>query len=215
MKHPILCAHRLSALIFALMTLIAPLQAQELSEPLEKFRQNCLNERAFARSADLDGLNRCAKEFRRMDIIPLTDKVLVPHEADTLARAGHLQFSAEYVDTLIICNLERMDIKGDVHTAFRGTQGEVGISHQGIPARSRRTFTFQGYSTQEFLVIAEDDTDLRIEVLHPATGTRYVSGAATEGVQAFSWDMGEGTSECTLTIENPTDRDVLCVIASN
>lgn len=205
----------LPVLLLALIARANPLQAQELSEPLERFKQICLNERTFARNADLDGLDRCSREFRRMNIGSLTGDILAAHEPDTLSRAGHLQFSAKYIDTLIICNLERMQIKSDLHIAFRGPATEINISHQGIPAHARRSFTFRGFRRQEFLVISENNEDLRIEVTHPETGTRYASGATDEGVQAFCWDMGDEESCCTLAIENPTDRDVLCVIASN
>lgn len=215
MKHTTSFTRHLSVLLLVLTAFAAPLQAQQLSEPLETFKQNCLSERAFAQAADLDGLDRCAKAFRRMSIAPLAHDVLTPHEADTLARAGHLQFSAKYIDTLIICHLERMQIKSDLHITFRNTMADISISHQGIPARSHRSFTFRGLGQQEFLVISEDEGDLRIEVTHPATNTHYVSGATDNGVQAFSWDIGEEESPCTLTIVNPTDRDILCVIASN
>lgn len=202
----------------AMMAAAAGLRAQELSAPLVTFKEICLQERACVAARDLDGLDRCATSFRKLKILTLDKQNLRPDDEDNPDLAGHLQFTAQYVDSLLLFELDQMKIKSDIHIVNRDVANsyDVLVCHKRIPARSSRCFRFRGYDEQEFLVVASDTcSDLRLQVIHEPTGTHYVSPRSDDGCQAFKWNMGPTYSECTLVIENLSDEDAVCAIASN
>lgn len=181
--------------------------------PLAQFRDICLRERHAVETGNLDSLDRCAADFRKLSIKPLRNRIFVPQQIELTDFSGHLQFSAPFVDSLVVNGLDLIRIKRNMHVVHKG-QGDLLITHKIIPAGGACTYAFNGSGEQSFLVVCEAVADIRLQIDHPATATCYKSGTTDDGTQAFVWQMGEAVSPCTLTITNHEARPLCCAIVS-
>lgn len=188
-------------------------QSQSLPARLAAFRDICLRERRAVETSNPDSLDRCAADFRKLSIKPLRDAIFKPQQAEQTDFSGHLQFSAPFVDSLVVNGLDMSRITRNLHVAHKG-KGELLVTHKIIPAGGACAYAFNGSGEQSFLVVCEAVADIRLQIAHPATATSYASGATADGTQAFTWQMGDAVTPCTLTITNHEARPLCCAIIS-
>lgn len=204
----------LRTLLCALLcTLATATWAQSLPATLAQFRDICLRERRAVETSNLDSLDRCAADFRKLSIKQLRDRIFVPQQTEQTDFSGHLQFSAMFVDSLVVNGLDLSRITRNLHVVHKG-QGDLLITHKIIPAGGACAYAFNGSGEQSFLVVCEAVADICLQIDHPATATSYKSGPTDDGTQAFVWQMGKTASPCTLTITNHEARPLCCAIVS-
>lgn len=187
----------------------------ELSTQLEKYKNICLKERQYIGEKNMDGLNSCKRDFDSLRIKEIPSNVFTPLQQENFDFTGHIQFTAQYLDSLIVQELNRLGINKEIHIIHKGKKYDVLISHKIVPAKSSLSYSFIGYGKQEFLVICEEKANIQLGINHEVTNTKYISDTTENGTCEYTWNMGETQSSCIMTIINNEEKPLCCVIVSN
>ena len=206
------------AAVMLLMSVAA--WSQELSAEMASYAAICLKARNAVQQRDSSAVG---------ETITLYDEFFMRHAVANLditggeseeLLAGHLQFEPAFLDTLLTRGLDL-----SVMPAERMGSGERGpatmspslyCADRVVPAKSKQTYRMTGTGHMELCVVAERQQSIfvtaRCDGGMAEAGSHCARG--DDGVAACTWDMTEA-GEISITIENPSDEDLSCLIITN
>lgn len=214
-------------LIFLSLTLISKwMVAQTLYAPLEQFVEACLLEKEALRVENPDysqqykQLFDCLKSF---STIPMRDGSIALHPSNICAgdsTTGHIIFSPSFVADYMDNQIPDPDLPGIPYDGIldsrhvRGKTDSVSIFYTNtmLCPDAMETFQFRvSAGEQQFVIIAEDDTPLEIEINSEA-GTSLKSTTQMQGVAKHIWRENRPT-KIYINVKNPASKHVSFVIA--
>lgn len=208
-----------------LVMLVMPLgvSGQELSPIMEEVKTLCLDTRNAIGRRDTNSITECknkvASFYRKYDnsVCNLKLKPVDPGQEEmdsTRMRPILDEKYLEYVEE----TLSDIGYKG--HSQNRGASSGLGLAHKGIPAHSTMSYSVEGCSNNmQLVVVVAEAQNINLSVtskLYDGDGTmvkQEVMPSGKYGEYAHLWRMPKGNGTVILTIENPNDQDVTCVIA--
>lgn len=197
------------------------MSAQELQAKFKQFRNLCVESRTAYMNKDADRLADCVMrmyEMTKNQASPLSPWTRLKPEVEyERARyANHLLYDVEWMDS-IVAELNQTDsLKIDVSSPMRG-KGLLYVNYL-IPANSTQTFATSGRGLMTIMVIAEDNTDIRLNVDQESCNHHYASSEkADNGCQYDVWQAGNTPlmTPYSIKVTNPSDHDVVCVFVTD
>lgn len=201
---------------------------QELSPLMEEIKTLCLDTRNAWGGKDGQALAECRDRVENFNRKSASENLVcdlrlkaVDSKQKEIPDSFLLQImSDEYLTYQLEHNPDLSPVPYDGHSQTRGTIGPVGITHKGILAKSTMQYEVRGCSNNmQLVVVVADMEDVNLSVtskLFEGGDTaveQKVTPADKFGVFAYSWKMPAQSSNVILTIENPNEVDVTCVIA--
>lgn len=197
---------RLMTLFTVLIVTIC--QAQEMPKQLAEYRDICVEAKDAFRAHDADALNA---SITKLDNIP-TEPISITIQEECKVNDTDFHFTADWLDNQLCAWL---DSTYQVHYMHRG--GDVLTEHVKVKANSTAKVTFSGMRKMSLIVIAEDDTNIQMKVEQEACNHQYQSTQpARNGCQEHCWYADtEDNESIILSISNPVDHDIVCLIVSD
>lgn len=126
-------------------------------------------------------------------------------------------FEVQYLDSLLAHDLDFAIQPFESHSNIRGDKGEkIHLIYKAIPAGKVMSYTFDGDSTMNLVLITAQRKDVKLTVSYLDKSFEVKSESdEAKGVKTLAWDMPVDKSPVILTIENPSRIGVTCVIALN
>ena len=201
----------LSALLLFMVSLTS--HGQEMPRGLRAFRDVCVKAKDAYSKHDAGALSRCITVMDSLDEKEVFGELhCEPMQPGTEVAPDDFHFTPEWFDDQLMKWVAKD--RYQPHMAHRGEN--ILLYHVKILAHSTASFQLSGMGLISMVVIAHDDTDIQIGVEQPACNHHYQSGrTAKRGCQEHSWMALSDSSDIVLSITNPADHDIVCVIASN
>lgn len=202
------------SVVFLLMAGACKASVQELSESMEAFKQICLDMRSAIDELDGNELRACKERLHKFyydfGIGELTLCSIEDGKSD-IPLDGHVVFEESYIDFLINDNMDFAIINYDAHSSVRGS--EVKVRHKLIPANGEASYKYLGCDDMELVVVTEEEVDFKLTV--NSNGETVNVEPTAKGLFEYKWQMPDYPSDVVITLENPVDRDISCIIISN
>lgn len=185
-------------------------QADDL---LDRAAQACLSIRQAVaeRSADNVMLG-----MEKLEELPFSNLTLT--DVDTGGEAslrGHLQYDMQYLDSLLLCDMDMSLIQVDGPFVLRNQKAKILCTHRAVKAQSAVTYSIRAQGRQSLVVVSENGRTLNLHVNDKANG-RKLSDASPGGKELcrLDWTV-EKPSTIDITIENKAQTDTSFIIISN
>lgn len=203
---------RITIILLAIMQAVA-VGAQTAADRVGEAAGVCLSLRKAVaeRSADrvMQGIERIGEiAFSSLDLRPVDT-------ADEVSLRGHLQYNVEYLDSLLLYNLDMGLVSIEDAAFMRAQPGALLCSHHAVAAGGSVTYSMSSAGMQSLLVVTEPGGMVNLYVDDTANG-RKLSDAAQAGKETcrIDWNV-EKKSVLNITVENKSPRDVSFIIISN
>lgn len=198
--------------LLALVQAVA-VYAQASGDRVGKAADVCLSLRKAVaeRSAD-----KVMQGIERIGEIPFSSLDLRPVDVDDeVSLRGHLQYSVEYLDSLLLYNLDMGLVPIEEASFMRAPSGALLCSHHAVAAGGSVTYSMSSAGVQSLLVVTEPGGMVNLYVYDTAND-RKLSDAAQAGKETcrLDWNVGN-KSVLNITVENKLPRDVSFIIISN
>lgn len=203
---------------------IAPQTAhsQELLPIMTEFKTLCLATREAIADLNRQGVIDCRNKidafYSKEDFSVEDLSGLEPADsgqADLPRSECKTIFDVEYLDSLLIHDLDLAETQADEHNMNRGGSGEaLYLTYKAIPAKATMSYTFSGCCLMNLVVVAAQRKDINLTLSYEGQSYQIASDDAV-GVKARAWNLPDDATPVTLTIENPNRIAVTCVIATN
>lgn len=210
---------RIFLIIFAFVTTIV-MNAQELQSKFKVFRDFCFESRTAYINNDADKLANCVMQMYEMS--QNTENPWAPWKKlkteevqDSAKYEGHLLYDVEWMDNIVAKWTEKDSTLIDISNPMRG-KGLLYVNYL-IPANTTQTFTTNGRGLMTIMVIAEDETDIQLNIDQNSCGHHYVSPEkANKGCQYNVWQANTSRmSPISIKVTNPSDHDIVCVFVTD
>lgn len=223
--------NKITALFFLVFAFVlnASAQTSQLCTEMNAFYEYCQDVRNGVQAQNIMALEKCINDWDgknqlkyngvEMNLTTLEDVVSI----DTLGQTdvkGHLQFAPAFVDSLIAYGVrlehfpnieESMKDYAMVPDNDRGGEYDCAYSHVGIKAGQQVTLSIPGCGDCELFLMSENGAKITASIaLEP---DNKVLLSKTSDAPCFKWKMEYG--RYTVTIQNPTNKNIGVVIASN
>lgn len=209
--------------ILSLLILISvsDLCALQLNDKFVKFRDFCLQCHEAYNKQSVDSLVECVLLFDKMQHSPNESwtkwsqlKPQIPQ--DSSLYKGHFLIDIDYMDDLV-CKLSDDFIPIDKSTRIRGKG--LYYANYLIPANSTLSFNFRGRGLMNFMIIPEDDTDIKLKIDHESCDHHYISEAGLQNGCLFDiWQAKPFPAPFTpieIQVTNPSDHDIICTFVTD
>lgn len=200
-------------LLFLFIVCASSIYAQTAAELIQKTEQACLKVRdaVAARSADdvMAGMEMLSE-------IPLSNLCLTSVDTkNTVPLEGHLLYKVDYLDSLLIKNLDMGLIKIEDASFMRKTSSLIKSAHRAVAAGKSITYSFFSQGEQHLLVVPECGGKINLYVDDKNNG-RQLADKADNGKDCcrLDWTV-ERAGELLITIENKSNKDLSFIIVSN
>lgn len=210
---------RILLILFAFVTTVV-LNAQELQSKFKVFRDFCFESRTAYFNKDADKLAECVMQMYEMTQNtenPWTPwkKLKAEVTQDSAKYEGHLLFDVEWMDSIVAKWTENDSTIIDISSPMRG-KGLLYVNYL-IPANTTQEFTTNGRGLMTIMVIAEDETDIQLNIDQDSCGHHYVSPEkANKGCQYSVWQTKTSRmSPISIKVTNPSEHDVVCVFVTD
>lgn len=213
----------LVTLVAILMGLPDTAYGQELSAIMQEVKTLCLDTRNAVGKRDKNSIIECkdrvANFYRKYDnsVCNLKLKPVAPNQEEVDSTRMRLIMDEKYLEYV---ENNSSDIGYTGHSQNRGSSGGLGLAHKGIPAKSTMSYSAEGCSNNmQLVVVVAEAEDINLSVtskLYDGDGTmvkQEVQPSGKFGEFTYLWRVPIGNGIVILTIENPNDKDVTCVIA--
>ena len=206
------------------------MNAQTLYAPLQLFADVCIQEKEAIRSESINKNDRfellytCMQTFANL---PLKTGGSVLHPSNNLSiekMAGHIVFSPSFINMYLQQNMT--DSYLDVVPYIPGESDRAGQIDRApneyiyyhnslIEPNSEVTFYYNvSVGEQQVVIIAEDDTQLAIEITSEAGTSILLNTNAPQNVTSQIWNE-ENPSVVHIKVNNPTNKSVSFVLAAH
>lgn len=210
---------RILLVILAFVTTSA-MNAQELQGKFKVFRDFCFQSRTAYVNKDADKLADCVMQMYEMT--QNTENPWAPWKnlkteevQDSTKYEDHLLFDVEWMDNIVAKWTENDSTLIDISNPMRGN-GILYVNYL-IPANSTQAFTTSGRGLMTIMVIAEDETDIKLKIDQDSCNHHYVSPEkANKGYLYDVWQTKTlRMSPISIKVTNPSDHDVVCVFVTD
>ena len=198
---------------------------QELTPVMEEFKSVCIQTRDAIINKDGQSLQGCRADiynFYQKDIGNLNMISTDTPQKEMPDSLLHAIFDVEYIDSLLVNDIDLSVITYVRHTSNRGEgdppKSGCFVCHKGITAGSTMKYKITGCSKNMRLVVVvaeKKDVNLTVTSKMSESGDLPVEQKVicSDGVLKHTWKMPSYSSDLVLTFENTNKNDVTCVIA--
>mgnify|MGYP005939604985 FL=1 len=198
-------------LVFAVCA--SAIHAQTTTELLQKAEKACMMIRnaVTARSADdvMAGMEMISEiPFSELALNSVDTKSAVPMR-------GHLQYNVEYLDELLLKNLDMGLIKVEDAYKMRATGTLLKCTHRAVAAGGSVTYSMMAQGEQSLLVVPECGGKINLYVNDKGSGRKLTDKAdGGKDCCSLNWTI-ERAGELLITVENKSNKDLSFIIVSN
>lgn len=198
-------------LVFAVCA--SAIHAQTTTELLQKAEKACMMIRnaVTARSADdvMAGMEMISEiPFSELALNSVDTKSAVPMR-------GHLQYNVEYLDELLLKNLDMGLIKVEDAYKMRATGTLLKCTHRAVTAGGSVTYSMMAQGEQSLLVVPECGGKINLYVNDKGSGRKLTDKAdGGKDCCSLNWTI-ERAGELLITVENKSNKDLSFIIVSN
>lgn len=189
-------------------------QEHSLSKEMETFLNVCLKLREGIEKRNVNTLNECISAFNELELAEF-DRFKSVDNSGEVPIEGHLLFRPDYVDSLLIYDMNLAAIRIDAPTLLRAAPFDCKLTHRALAPHSKGVYSTKGSGERELLVVAENGGRINLFV-SDETNHIQIEDTAPNGKEAawVSWKMNRfGTY--TITIKNTSDKAISFVIVAN
>ena len=198
-------------LVFAVCA--SAIHAQTTTELLQKAEKACMMIRnaVTARSAGdvMAGMEMISE-------IPFSELVLSSVETkNAVPMSGHLQYNVEYLDELLLKNLDMGLIKVEDAYKMRTIGAPLKCTHRAVAAGGSVTYSMMAQGEQSLLVVPECGGKINLYVDDKGSGRKLADKAdGGKDCCSLNWTI-ERAGELLITVENKSNKDLSFIIVSN
>lgn len=188
-------------------------QRPALSKELADFRDASLKLRESVARKDAEGVNAAVSAYAGLRLTSF-DRFKVVDGSQEVPLEGHLVFTPEFADSLLINDLDLAATTIDEAHQLRDFY-DCKLVNRAIAPGGKVVYETRGAGRQELLVIAEEGGMLNLYVDGGPDGVKVQDASATgKPVAWVVWKMAR-LGAYTITIENKSPRAVSFVLAGN
>lgn len=200
-------------LLLVLAVCASAIHAQNTTELMMKAEKACMmiRDAVTARSADnvMAGMEMISEiPFSELTLSSVDTKNAVPMR-------GHLQYNVEYLDELLLKNLDMGLIEVEDAYKMRATSAPLRCTHRAVAAGGSVTYSMMAQGEQQLMVVPECGGKVNLYVDDKGSG-RKLADKADGGKDCcmLNWTI-ERAGELVITVENKSDKDLSFIIVSN
>lgn len=189
-------------------------QEYKLSKEMETFRNICLKLREGMEKKDVNLLNDCISAYNELDLADF-DRFKSVDASNEIPIKGHLLFTPDYVDSLLLYDMNLAAINVDAPTMLRAAPYDCKLTHRALAPYSKGVYSTKGSGERELLVVVENGGTVNLSV-NDETNHIQVEDITPQGKESawVCWKM-ERFGTYIITIENTSDQAVSFVIVAN
>lgn len=187
--------------------------AQTVDEMLDKAEQACMQIRSAVDERSTQGV---MQGMEMLEVIAFRNLTLKPVNTDGSAPIrGHLQYTMQYLDSLLLHDLDMGLIQIDGPIVMRGNRAPLRCTHRAVAPGASVTYAMEAQGQQALLVVPENGGRVNLYVDEKASGRR-LADESPEGKEScrLSWTV-EKPSALNVTVENKSAKAVSFIVVSN